>query len=55
MYGLIPGFLHSKYEHPLGGTEIQMSPGRRNKGVNIYAEKLNAMQSSQNFSPSSNL
>ena len=51
MYGLIPGFMNSKYEHPLGGTEINISPGRRNN-VNIYAEKLATLQTtSSNFSP----
>ncbi len=40
LFGLIPGWINSKYAHPVGGTENGRSP----KGGNIYADTLAKLQ-----------
>lgn len=44
LYGLIPGWINTKYAHPIGGTENRRSP----KGnTNIYADTLARLQEQQ--------
>jgi len=42
MFGLVPGFINSKYSHPLGGTEF-----KRQGNGSIYADTLAKLQDNQ--------
>jgi len=40
LFALVPGFINSKYQHPLGGTEAGRSPGKGNNKATLYADTL---------------